>query len=246
MSSSEKIAKTTKSAKTAKAARAVKTVAQTPRPASRSRRAYHKGNVAQDLFAAAQRLLDTEALEALTVRRLCREVGVTAANFYNHYPSLEHLLLDVAAAGMEWLASARDRIARRGLSRNQSLVALTNEIVDFGVTQPDLFRLMFGQLGGHAGHPRYYAAAGRAFAALVTMIYADTDVVFRPDDVAWSHANCQKAYAYFSFFYGLARLVSMDLITFPTRSKAERHRFVSELTLIFIRGLDAPDGPATA
>ena len=58
---------------------------------------YHKGNVSEDLFAAASRLIETEGLESLTVRRLCREVGVTAGNFYNHYPSLEHLLLDVAA-----------------------------------------------------------------------------------------------------------------------------------------------------
>ena len=86
---------------------------------------YHKGNVAEDLFAAASRLIETEGIDSLTVRRLCREVGVTAANFYNHYPSLEVLLLDVAAAGVDLLSTATNKVisasshVKKGWSRSR-------------------------------------------------------------------------------------------------------------------------------
>ena len=44
-------------------------------------------------LAAAERILETESVEDVTARRLCREVGVTSGNFYNHFESLDFLLL---------------------------------------------------------------------------------------------------------------------------------------------------------
>ena len=211
--------------------------------APKNAKPYHKGNVAEDLFSAASRLIDTEGLDSLTVRRLCREVGVTAANFYNHHPSLEHLLLDVAATGMDTLRGMNERVMKRAKSRNEGLVAMTLEAVEFSVAHPDLFRVMFGQVSGGGQHERYYQASQGAFAALVRSIYGEDGNLFRVGDVAWLHAHFRKAYVYFSFFYGLARLVSMDLITFPTRTKAERSQFVKELAWTFIRGLDGPELP---
>src|SRR4051812_9067388 len=88
------------------------------RPAAKpSARAYHKGNVAQDLLEVATRLLKTERVEDITVRRLCREVGVTPGNFYNHFPTLEWLLLDLAADGFE----AQQRLATRQMKGGQNL-----------------------------------------------------------------------------------------------------------------------------
>lgn len=43
---------------------------------------YHKGNVPLRMMEAAERILATETVEDITARRLCREVGVTSANFY--------------------------------------------------------------------------------------------------------------------------------------------------------------------
>ena len=71
-------------------------VKQAKKP-TEEKRPYHRGNVAEDLIAAAVRLLKTERYEDLSVRRLTREVGVTPANFYNHFENLEDLLLTIAA-----------------------------------------------------------------------------------------------------------------------------------------------------
>ena len=202
---------------------------------------YHKGHVSEDLFAAASQLIESEGLESLTVRRLCREVGVTAANFYNHYPSLEHLMLDVAAEGMEALQAINHRVIKRAKSRSEQLVSTAVQIVDFSVEHLDLFRIMFGQVADSEKHERYLGAATRSFGGLVRLIYGED--IYRPDDVAWSHAHCPKAYAYFGFIYGLARLVSMRLYTFPSGTKTERQQFVKTLTLTFVQGLDLPEAP---
>lgn len=203
---------------------------------------YHKGNVAEDLFAAAWRLIETEGLDSITVRRLCREVGVTAANFYNHYPSLEHLLLDVAAAGMQALNAMNSKVLHRGKSRLDQLVTATVNLVEFSIEHPDLFRVMFGQVADSEKHERYNSTAEASFSSLAQMIYGQD--LYRPDDVAWSHAHAKKAYAYFAFAYGLARLVSMRLYTFPSETKAERQQFVKDLTLAFVQGLGDLESPA--
>jgi AcrR family transcriptional regulator len=207
----------------------------------RSAKPYHKGNVAADLFAAASRLVESEGLDGLTLRRLCREVGVTAANFYNHYPSLDYLLLDVAAAGHESLQARVSTLLKRIKSRAEQLVTISTNLVEFGVDHPDLFRLMFGQVQGAEAHERYRQAADRGFALLVTVIYGGD--IYRSDDISWSHTHCRKAYAHFSFSYGLARVISMGVIGFPSGSKAERQQFVRELVWTFVRGLDEPECP---
>lgn len=215
--------------------------ARAPKAAKSRRPAkpYHKGNVGADLFTAASRLVESEGLDGLTLRRLCREVGVTAANFYNHYPSLDYLLLDVAAAGHESLQARISTVVKRIKSRAERLVTISTNLVEFGVEHPDLFRLMFGQVHGAEAHERYRQAADRAFALLVTVIYGEDR--YRSDDIAWSHTHCRKAYAHFSFSYGLARVISMGVIGFPSGSKSERQQFVKELAWTFVRGLDEPE-----
>lgn len=210
--------------------------------ARRPRDTYHKGHVAEDLFAVARRLIDTEGLEHVTLRRLCREVGVTAANFYNHYPSLESLLLDVAAVGAAELNARTDKVLRRAKSRDEKLVELANEFVEFGIEHPDLFRIMYGQISGGPQHERFHRAMETSFASLVALIYGED--IYRSDDVAWSHAHCVKGYAFFTSCYGTARLVSMQLFTFPSGTKAERQRFVRSLAWTFVNGLDGPPSPS--
>lgn len=204
-------------------------------------KSYHKGNVAEDLFAAASRLIETEGIDSLTVRRLCREVGVTAANFYNHYPSLEVLLLDVAAAGVDLLSLAINKVMKRAKSREEKLVEITIQFVEFSLEHPDLFRVMYGQVSGNGSHERFYNRTERSFAELVKLIYGED--IYRTDDVAWSHIHCRKAYAYFSFVYGLARLVSMQIFTFASGTKVERQSFVRDMAWTFAHGLDGPEPP---
>jgi AcrR family transcriptional regulator len=210
----------------------------TKRPTGKTARAYHKGNVTNDLLEVAARLLKTERFEDVTVRRLCREVGVTPGNFYNHFPSLEWLLLDLAAEGFDQQTQLTTRRLKAAASREEAVVMSTVALVEFGHANPELFRIMFGQISNEIvrDHERFAEASRAAFAKLVEVVYGED--IFRADDVAWSHEHCGNAYAVFAFGYGLARVISMEQITFPTGTKAERVQFVEAMARTLVHGLD--------
>jgi AcrR family transcriptional regulator len=79
----------------------------------------HRGRLSRDLVVrTALRLMDTEGLEAVTMRRVGRELGVEAMSLYNHVHDKEDLLDGVAEAAMgefrfepgdgdDWVAQAR-------------------------------------------------------------------------------------------------------------------------------------------
>ena len=196
---------------------------------------YHRGNVAEDLLKAASKLLETEQFEDISARRLCREIGVTSANFYNHFPSFNHLMNALAAKGFERRTAQNLRVLAQGLPREETLIQLAHNMVEFAIEHSQLFRIMFGQIQDVTERTERADKANASFAILVRAVYGAD--IYRADDVAWSHENCLHAYSFFSFTYGLARLVSMGQFEFPSGTKAERRKFVEDATRGFIRGL---------
>lgn len=211
-------------------------IAERPRRTRVEKTPYHKGNVKSSLIEAARRLLETDTIEAITARRLCREVNVSSANFYNHFASLEDLFLEVAAEGFAQRAAENQRLLKRGGSREEMLIQIAQNLVEFSIGNSQLFRLMFGQIGDVGASQRYIAGADESFAVISEIVMGKD--IYRADDLAHSHAVCQPAYAYFAFIYGLARCMSQGLIANPSGTRAERKRFVEELTRQIIHGLD--------
>jgi AcrR family transcriptional regulator len=82
------------------------------------------------VLRAAVELADREGIDALSMRRLGRELGVEAMSLYNHVPNKEDVLdgmvdlivgeIDLSAGGDDWRAAARNRIlsARRAMLRH--------------------------------------------------------------------------------------------------------------------------------
>ena len=72
--------------------------------APRVRKGRHAGLTRELVLEAALTIVDTEGLEALTMRRLGRALGVEAMSVYNHVkdkPALLSGVLDLAAQGFE-------------------------------------------------------------------------------------------------------------------------------------------------
>ncbi len=203
----------------------------------KSSRGYHKGNVAEDLLAAAARLLREESVEALSVRRLAREVGVTPANFYNHFPDLEDLLLTLAAEGFDALAEQTRRTMTKAASRKTGLVACCVSFVNFAMANKQLFRVMFGQVPHAVKHEKFRAASDRAFAEFVGFLYGEER--YDPTRLMESHRRAAAGYAMFALVYGLARNIVEDQYGFQTGSKAEIRRFVEEVMATFVDGTAA-------
>lgn len=197
---------------------------------------YHKGNVKADLLKAAREILVSGSIEDISARRLCRDVGVTSANFYNHYPSLEFLLLELAAESFKQRATALKRILKLNLPREEAMLQAAHHTVDFSLKETQLFRLMYGHVKDISENPRYLIESDSSFRVLVHIIYGED--LYNKDDIPYSHSHCEIAYAFFAFIYGLAQAVSQGLFSNPSGTKAERKNFVEALTLSFIRGIE--------
>jgi AcrR family transcriptional regulator len=104
---------------------------------------YHHGALRAALLEAAERILERDGIQRLTLRAAAREVGVSHAAPKNHFGDLSGLLSELAALGFErftamMLANVRDNDvpARRMEAIGQGYVA-------FARAHPGLFVLMF-------------------------------------------------------------------------------------------------------
>lgn len=195
-----------------------------PKARSDRQRPYHKGNVAADLKAVALRLLKTERFEDISARRLCREVGVTYANFYNHFPSFDYLMLDIAADAFAARVERNRTILESAGSRREAMTEIAVATVEFAVKTPQLFRLMFGQIEPEMGPPRFDEEAVRSLRVLGRAAGADS-------------LNAPNAYAFFAFTQGLARIVSQNFVSVNLKTPAARRRFVRNVSDAFFAGV---------
>jgi AcrR family transcriptional regulator len=96
----------------------------------------------EKIAVAARRLLDRDGAEAVTMRRLASEVGVTAMALYRHYPNREGLLNALADEGFTELAERLESAKLAGGTAKQ-LEKIMNIFLDHAVENPRLFELMF-------------------------------------------------------------------------------------------------------
>ena len=56
---------------------------------------YHHGNVKAELLAVAKKILESERIQNLSLRRLAKEVGVTATAVYNYFSDKDALIMAI-------------------------------------------------------------------------------------------------------------------------------------------------------
>jgi AcrR family transcriptional regulator len=107
---------------------------------------------AQKIAAAARHLLDKEGIEAVTMRRVAKAVGITPMAVYRHYPDHAGLLNAIADSGFEELAT---RLTETRLSGDieKRLTKVLDIFLDHALENSRLFELMF--LNRREGARRY-------------------------------------------------------------------------------------------
>ncbi|MDE2463836.1 MAG: TetR/AcrR family transcriptional regulator [Alphaproteobacteria bacterium] len=209
----------------------------TARARSRKARPYHKGNVAEDLMEAASKLLKAGPVEDISVRRLTREVGVTPANFYNHFASLNDLLLNIAAEGFERRNAQAERIVARARGRRTALLEVAVMYADFALDNRELFRIMYGQIPNALSNERFRKATDGGMSIASRLIYGNNrhDV----DNPSLSHRQNILAYAAAALVSGLCRNLVEDLYEFRSGKRSEIRSFVRDAVGAFIDGTAA-------
>ena len=116
-------------------------------------RPYHHGNLRETLVDAGVELARTGGPDAVVLRAVSRQAGVSHNAAYRHFADHDELLTAVAARCMAELAhlmAARTRAVRvrDPVRRSRArLEAVGRAYVDFAVSEPGWFRTAF------AGHP---------------------------------------------------------------------------------------------
>ncbi|TQM33492.1 TetR/AcrR family transcriptional regulator [Nocardia bhagyanarayanae] len=105
---------------------------------------YHHGDLPNALVRAAVELLEEGGATELSLRAAARRAGVSTAAPYRHFADRNALLSAVAAVGYRELA-AHLAAAHPEPTTEEGLAATAVAYVQFALTRPGLFRVMFAE-----------------------------------------------------------------------------------------------------
>jgi AcrR family transcriptional regulator len=143
---------------------------------------YHHGALREALLAAAETELAERGVEGFSLRSVAKRAGVSHAAPAHHFGDVRGLLTALAAEGFRQFRNAQGR--REGEAapdpRSQMLAAGLG-YVDFALTRPALFRLVFSSAVPDHSDPVLGAAGAEAYDHLSAQVAA---VGGGPADVA--------------------------------------------------------------
>ncbi|MEI9993648.1 MAG: TetR/AcrR family transcriptional regulator [Rhizomicrobium sp.] len=138
------------------------------RPAKTGKkRAYHHGDLKDQLVAAAEAIILERGVDGFTLREAARRAGVSPAAPAHHFKDAKGLLAEVALRGFrdfgEALAAAD---AKGGGDPQARLTGQGTAYVTFALSNPARFQLMFLHGRYDFGYPGLQEAGARAFGVL--------------------------------------------------------------------------------
>jgi AcrR family transcriptional regulator len=104
---------------------------------------YHHGSLKQALLQAAERILERDGIQGLTLRAAAREAGVSHAAPKNHFGDLTGLLSELAAIGFNRFVSTMQGRQKGDDSPERRMEAIGQGYIAFARAHPALFLLMF-------------------------------------------------------------------------------------------------------
>ncbi|MCQ8186588.1 TetR/AcrR family transcriptional regulator [Parvularcula maris] len=112
--------------------------------------AYHHGDLSASALTAALRALETDGAEALSLRKLAAELGVTHRALYRHYPDKAAL---IAAAAEEGYRRLTDEASADG----KDAAGFARAYIRFALARPGLYAVMMAAPSGEKPEGLYRA-----------------------------------------------------------------------------------------
>lgn len=107
-------------------------------------RSYHHGDLKSALIHAALKILDTRGIEALSLRALASEVGVSHMAPYAHFKNKTDLFQAIAASGFRALTE-RMKAVQDEHSAIELILNYGTQYIEFAIANPALYKLMLSQ-----------------------------------------------------------------------------------------------------
>ena len=137
-------------------------------PAQRAK--YHHGDLKRALTDAALQLVQEKGPKGFTLREVARRAGVSAAAPYRHFADKAQLLAAVATQGFVQLHEALEATVAANPDLAQQAIAMGKAYVQWAVSHPDHYQVMFGSELDKTESPEVLEAGVRAFDDLLDTI----------------------------------------------------------------------------
>lgn len=147
---------------------------------------YHHGNLRDSAIGAATRIVETQGLGALTLRKVATAVGARAPSMYHHFRSKEDLI--AAAAGRAFEDLDRQLGHAQGATAAERLEQMGAIYIRFALKQTGAFRLLFGAHVRDLGLSSYdcVRVPGRRtrtrLKTAITAAFSEADLSLDPED----------------------------------------------------------------
>lgn len=115
-----------------------------PGTAKQDRRADRRARTAQELVAAAQRVLAAKGYHGAKVADIAREAGVGVGTFYLYYPTKEAVFLELVEVAATQLKSQMIAATTQGNDPADVSRRRIQVFFHFAAEHRDLFRIVFG------------------------------------------------------------------------------------------------------
>jgi AcrR family transcriptional regulator len=143
------------------------------RRARKSSNTYHHGDLRDALVQAALREAEQGGPEAISLKALAKELGVSQPAPYRHFADREALLVAVTAeAFRQFSAMLREAIGKP--SRRSKLSRFAQATLEFGLHRNGIYRLMFASrtMACVSNDSELHVAAMETFAVLLEALEA--------------------------------------------------------------------------
>ncbi|HEX3471548.1 MAG TPA: TetR/AcrR family transcriptional regulator [Silvibacterium sp.] len=102
----------------------------------------NQNGTSQHIYACALRILEMEGPQAVTIRRVAKEVGITPMAIYHHFPSREAMLGHVVDTEFERLVDFFGR-SSRARSFEAQMIHIMDGYIDYALAHPRIFDYVF-------------------------------------------------------------------------------------------------------
>jgi AcrR family transcriptional regulator len=116
-----------------------------------SSKQYHHGDLKVSLIEAANIILLRDGADALSLRAIAAEVGVSHMAPYAHFKNKKELIKSIVELGFVKMAETMEALAcelkgNKSLSPGELVLAYGASYLEFATLNPQLYRLMLGQV----------------------------------------------------------------------------------------------------
>jgi len=137
------------------------------------RKSYHHGSLREDLIEASIRLIESEGIGAVSLRRVAREAGVSSGAPYHHFDDRSSLLAAIATRGQEILTTRLATVAAESDKPATSLALFVETYVSFAVEHRGHIHVMLRpELFDAPQHPSVMNAGADAIELLTATVVA--------------------------------------------------------------------------